>query len=335
VSVLSLGCSPFGSGFRSVSGVDQGSANAIVSRALDAGVNLFDTADEYSRGESEEILGNALNSRRHEAMIATKVGWRFEPGVNGAGTSRWRIVRQLEGSLTRLRTDYLDLYYVHIFDPYTVPEEVVSALDYSVRAGKVRYVGASNYPAWRVAQARCLAERHGWATFVAYQGLWNMLARDAEDEIVPMCRELGLGFLSWSPLAGGWLTGKYRPGVERPRGARLTDPADDYLHIDEGRGQQVLDALDWIAQSRGCTPGQVALAFQLVRPWLTSMVVGARSVAQTRGKSKRYRPTADPRRGHPPRHRLPSTATVAHLADRPKRGVTDRCAHLSPTRWER
>jgi aryl-alcohol dehydrogenase-like predicted oxidoreductase len=280
VSALSLGCSPFGSGFRTVSGVNQAGANALVARALDAGVNLFDTADEYSRGESEELLGNALATRRQQALIATKVGWRFDRGVNGAGASRLRIVSQLEGSLRRLRTDYIDLYYVHVFDPYTEVDQVMSTLDTVIRAGKVRYAGVSNYPAWRVMQAKCVAERHGWSSFVAYQGLWNLLIRDVEDEIVPVCSALGMAFLSWSPLAGGWLTGKYRRGVARPHGARLTDPADDYLGIDEDRGEQLLEILEHIATARGATIGQVALAYQLTRPWLTSMIVGARSVVQ-------------------------------------------------------
>jgi aryl-alcohol dehydrogenase-like predicted oxidoreductase len=280
VSALALGCSPFGSGFRTVSGVDQDGADALVARALDAGVNLFDTADEYSRGESEELLGKALATRRHQALIGTKVGWRFEGGVNGAGASRLRIVSQLEGSLRRLGTDYVDLYYVHVFDPYTDAGQVMSTLDTVIRAGKVRYAGVSNYPAWRVMQAMCVAERHGWSSIVAYQGLWNLLARDVEDEIVPVCGELGIGFLSWSPLAGGWLTGKYRRGVPRPAGARLTNPADDYLGIDEDRGEQLLEILERIAAGRGATIGQVALAYQLTRPWLTSMIVGARSVIQ-------------------------------------------------------
>jgi aryl-alcohol dehydrogenase-like predicted oxidoreductase len=280
VSALALGCSPFGSGFGSVSGVDQGGANDLVARALDAGVNLFDTADEYSRGESEELLGRALGRRRHEAMIASKVGWRFEPGPNGAGASRWRTVRQLEGSHRRLGTDYIDLYYVHIFDPYTAPEELLSTLDALIHAGKIRYAGVSNYPAWRVMEARCLTERHGWEGFVAYQGLWNLLVRDVEDEIVQACRALGMGFLSWSPLAGGWLTGKYRRGAPRPTGARLTRPDDDYLRIDEDRAENLVCVLDAIAAPRGATVGQIALAWQLAKPWLTAMVVGAKTLRQ-------------------------------------------------------
>ena len=149
-----------------------------------------------------------------------------------------------------------------------------------MRAGKVRYAGVSNYPAWRVMQATCIAERHGWTGLVAYQGLWNLLARDVEDEIVPACVELGMGFLSWSPLAGGWLTGKYRRGSERPRGARLTNPVDDYLRIDEDRAERAVAALQAIADAHGATVGQIALAYQLTRPWLTAMVVGAKTVAQ-------------------------------------------------------
>lgn len=263
-----------------MSGVDQAGANTLVARAIDAGINLFDTADEYSSGESETLLGKALAGRRNNVLIATKVGWRFEAGPNGAGSSRWRIVRQLEGSLRRLNTEYLDLYYVHVLDPYTALEEVVSALDTLTRDGKVRYTGLSNFPAWRVMQARCLSDRYGWTGFAAYQGLWNLLARDAEDEIVPACIELGMGFLSWSPLAGGWLTGKYRRGIERPAGARLSNPADDYLGIEEDRAERAISALERIAKTRAATVGQIALAYQLSQPWLTAMVVGAKNAAQ-------------------------------------------------------
>jgi aryl-alcohol dehydrogenase-like predicted oxidoreductase len=280
VSAIAVGCSPFGSGFGTVSGVDQKGADAIVGRAIEAGVNLFDTADEYSRGESETILGAALASRRHDVLVASKVGWRFEPGPNGAGSSRWRVARQIEGSLRRLRTDYLDLYYVHVFDPHTDLSEVLWALEALTAAGKIRFAGVSNFPAWRVMQARAIAERHGWRGFAAYQGLWNLLARDVEDEIVPACTELGMGFLSWSPLAGGWLTGKYRRGRERPSGARLSDPADDYLGVDENQAERAIAALAGIAEAQGATTGQVALAWQLARPWLSAMVVGVKTVTQ-------------------------------------------------------
>jgi aryl-alcohol dehydrogenase-like predicted oxidoreductase len=280
VSVLSLGGSVFGSGFGSVSGVDDRGAKEIVTRALDAGINSFDTADEYSKGESEEILGRALRGRRDDVVLATKVGFRVASRLNAAGSSRKHVLHQLNASLKRLGTDYIDLYYVHIHDEHVAVDDLMATLDMVVRAGKVRYVGVSNYPAWRLVEGIHVAASYGWTRFASYQALWNLLDRAAEDEIVPACRSYGLGFFSWSPLAGGWLTGKYRRGEPRPAGARLAGGAVDYLGVDEGRAYAAVELLEEIGARHGATASQIALAWQLARPWLTSAVVGAKSMAQ-------------------------------------------------------
>lgn len=280
VSELALGTMTFGGGEGAISGVDQAGANDLVERSLDAGVNFFDTADVYSTGEAEELLGRALGRRRDEVVLATKGGIRFGAGTNEVGSSRLHLTRQLDGSLRRLGTDWIDLYYVHVHDERTDAERVAATLDSFVRTGKVRHVAVSNYPAWRLMQSLAIADRRGWAPFVALQALWNPLSRDVEDELVPLCRELGLGIVSWSPLAGGLLSGKYRRGAERPTGARVSDPSSDWFGLDEERVFDAVDALAEVAEARGATVAQAAIAWQLARPWLTSVIVGARSLEQ-------------------------------------------------------
>jgi aryl-alcohol dehydrogenase-like predicted oxidoreductase len=280
VSELSLGTMTFGSRLGATSGVDQQGANELVARALDAGVNSFDTADVYSYGESEALLGRALAGRRHEVVLATKGGIRFGGGPNDAGSSRVHLTRQLEGSLRRLGTEWVDLYYVHVYDSHVDVEDVATTLDIFVRSGKVRHVAASDYPAWRLMEALAAADRAALPRFVAMQALWNPLVRDAEDELVPLCRDQGLALFSWSPLAGGLLSGKYRHGAERPFGARVSDSASDWFGIDQELAFDLVEALDEIATARQATIAQVALAWQLARPWLTSIVIGARDLRQ-------------------------------------------------------
>ncbi|MBA2615482.1 MAG: aldo/keto reductase [Actinobacteria bacterium] len=280
VSELTLGTMTFGSGLEDVSGVDQKGAKELVARALEAGVNSFDTADIYSSGESEELLGRALGSRRDEVMVATKAGIRFGEGPGEAGSGRAHLTRQLEGSLRRLETDWVDLFYVHVFDETVDPEELGATLDDFVQSGKARHVAASNFPAWRLMQALALSDNRGWARYAAYQALWNPLARDVEDELVPLCRDQEVALFSWSPLAGGLLSGKYRRGAERPAGARVSDPASEWSGVDQELAFDVVEVLDLIASAHGATVAQVALAWQLARPWLTSIVLGARTPAQ-------------------------------------------------------
>lgn len=283
ISCLGLGSSPFGSRMGAVSGVGRADADRIVGRALELGVNYFDTSDVYSYGEAEERLGQALGRRRQDVLLSTKSGFRVSDSPNHAGASRTHLMRQLDSSLARLGTDYVDLFFVHIYDEHADQDDVMLTLDLLVRAGKVRYAGASNYPAWCVAEANEIARQRGGAPFAVYQGLWNLLARDVEDELVPMCRSRGLGFLAWSPLAGGLLTGKYRRGEERPDGSRLADPQSDearFLRHDWEHAYDVVELLEEIGEPRGASAGQVALAWQLAQPGLCAAVVGARTLEQ-------------------------------------------------------
>jgi aryl-alcohol dehydrogenase-like predicted oxidoreductase len=280
VSELSLGTMTFGTRMGATSGVDQAAANELVARALDAGVNFVDTANVYSTGESEELTGRALGSRRDDVILATKGTIRFGRGVNDGGASRVHLTRQLEGSLRRLGTDWVDVYYIHIFDEHVDPEDVGATLDAFVRSGKVRYAAVSDYPAWRLMQALAVSERRGWARFVALQALWHPLARDVEDELVPLCRDQGLGLVTWSPLAGGLLSGKYRRGAERPAGGRVSDPGSDWFRLDEEQVYDVVDTLAGVAEAKDATVAQIAIAWQLARPWVTSAIIGARNVRQ-------------------------------------------------------
>jgi aryl-alcohol dehydrogenase-like predicted oxidoreductase len=274
VSVVGIGCNNFGRK------VDEAGTAAVVDAALDAGINLFDTADIYSGGEAETYLGRILAGRREDVLISTKAGIPAGPGPNRVGSTRLHLTRQLDGSLRRLNTDYVDILYLHFQDDYTALEDLMRTLADFVSAGKVRYIGVANHAAWRVALALGVSERYGYPSFVAYQGLWNLLARDAEDEILPLCRDRSIGFLAWGPLAGGLLSGKYRRGRERPAGSRLGEAGSSYFRIDEEHAHDVVEGIDAIAERHGATVGQVALAWLLAQPGLVSVVVGARDPDQ-------------------------------------------------------
>ena len=283
VSNLALGSSPFGSRMGATSGVDQKGADRIDGRALEAGINLFDTADVYSYGEAEERLGAALRSRRDEVLLATKCGFRVSESPNHAGSSRTHVVRQLESSLRRLGVEHVDILYIHVYDEHTWVDDLMLTAEGLVGAGKVRYLGVSNFPAWRVAEANTAARLLGKPRFAVYQGLWNLLCRDAEDEVIPMCREHGLGFVAWGALAYGMLTGKHTRDESPPPEARFSDPGShesNYLRYDRERAFDVVEALGSIASERGASSGQAALAWLLARPGLTSVLVGARTVEQ-------------------------------------------------------
>jgi len=280
VSVLCMGTMTFGSQWPSVGTTSQEGANDLVARCLDAGVDFFDTADVYSTGESETILGRALGERRRDVVLATKVRGRMSPDPNDVGLSRRHIQASCDASLRRLGTDWIDLYQVHCWDERTPVEETLRALDDLVRAGKVRYIGASNYAAWQLMKALAVSERDRLERFVTLQPLYNLLIRDVENEIVPLCLDRGLGILPWSPLAGGFLTGKYRRGRPRPQGARRSDPDRAYLQFDEERGFDVVEALADIAASHGGTVSQAALAWLLAKPAVTSVILGARTGEQ-------------------------------------------------------
>jgi aryl-alcohol dehydrogenase-like predicted oxidoreductase len=280
VSPLCFGTMTFGTQWPFVGTTTQEQANEIVARCLDAGINFFDTADVYHGGESETILGQALGTRRKEVILATKVRGRMGPGANQVGLSRHHILNSVDASLERLGTDYIDLYQVHCWDERTPLEETLRALDDLVRWGKVRYLGASNFAGWQLMKALALAGHEGWTRFVSLQPLYNLLQRDLELELVPLCLDQGLAILPWSPLAGGFLSGKYRRGQARPQGARRTSPENQFLQFDEERGFDVVEELARIATAHDGTVSQAALNWLLAKPGVTSVLIGARNLGQ-------------------------------------------------------
>lgn len=283
VSELCLGTMTFGGkGFWQVVGQQgQREAEALVGTALDHGVNFVDTADVYSEGESERLLGAALQALarpRQQLVVATKVRGRAGPGVNQLGLSRAHILSSIEHSLGRLGLDYVDLYQIHGFDPVTPIEETVRALDDVVRSGKARYVGFSNLAAWQAMKAIGYAEAHGLARFQSAQVYYSIAGRDIERELVPLAKSEGIAILPWSPLAGGLLSGKFDAGKNGPEGARRA--SFDFPPVDRERLPRVLDALRSVAQQLGVSVASVALAWQLTRPFVTSVIIGAKTREQ-------------------------------------------------------
>jgi aryl-alcohol dehydrogenase-like predicted oxidoreductase len=282
VSVLTMGTMTFGGTgpFANVGSTALEEARRQVDQCLDAGVNLFDTADVYSGGLSEEILGKALNGRRDEVLIATKVRMPMGSGPNDAGLSLHHIISGCEASLRRLGTDHIDLYQVHEWDGATPLEETLEALDRLVRSGKVRYVGCSNYAGWHLMKALGIADRYGLPRFVSQQIHYTLQAREAEYELIPAAVDQGLGVLVWSPLAGGLLSGKYRRDVEPPAGSRqLTDWGEPPVRHPE-RLHDIVEVLVSVGEEHGVSAAQVALAYLLGRPAVTSLIIGAKTQEQ-------------------------------------------------------
>jgi len=282
VSALTLGTMTFGGGgrFASVGSTDVDGARRQIDRCLDAGVNLIDTADVYSAGASEEILGQALAGRRDRVLLATKARMAMGDGPNDAGLSRHHLIRACEASLRRLGTDHIDLYQVHEWDGQTPLEETLEALDDLQRAGKIRYAGCSNYAGWQLSKALGISERRGFVRFASQQIYYSLQSRDAEYELVPAAIDQGVGILVWSPLAGGLLSGKYRRGQEGPEGARhLTDWNEPPVR-DEEQTYDVIEAAVEIGERHGVSAAQAALAWLLGRPGVSSLVVGARTDEQ-------------------------------------------------------
>ncbi|MDQ1121012.1 aryl-alcohol dehydrogenase-like predicted oxidoreductase [Pseudoxanthomonas sp. SORGH_AS 997] len=261
-------------------GVEQ--ARRLVDLCLEAGANLFDTADVYSDGASEEILGAALAGRRERALISTKTGLRLGEGPNDAGASRLRLLRAVDDSLRRLRTDYIDLLQLHAFDAMTPVEETLSTLDGLVRAGKVRYLGASNYAGWQLMKSLAVADTRGWSRFVANQTYYSLAGRDYEWELMPLGLDQGLGAVVWSPLGWGRLTGRLRRGQPLPAQSRLHDTAAFAPAIGDERLFAIVDVLDAIAAETGRTVPQVAINWLLQRPTVSSVLIGARTEDQLR-----------------------------------------------------
>ena len=282
VSRLSFGAMTFGTGtgpFAAVSKVDEENARTMLHASLDAGINFFDTANGYAAGQSETILGRLLGDKRHEVIIATKVGFRTGKGMMEAGLSRSNILAACDASLRRLGTDYIDLYIAHREDRFTPIEETIEAFDALVRAGKVRYLGFSNWPAWKAALALQYQRSNGLAEFTSGQMHYSLTGRDVEHDIIPFMRHTGVSLTVWSPLAGGFLTGKYT------RETLKTDPANrlsgfDILPFDKEAGFNLVDRLRDVGKAHDASVAQVALAWLLAKPVVSSIIIGASKMSQ-------------------------------------------------------
>jgi aryl-alcohol dehydrogenase-like predicted oxidoreductase len=287
VSSLCLGAMTFGEAddksFMHKVSADESTSHAILDRALDAGINFIDTADVYGQdGLSERVIGAwfAGGGKRDQVVLATKFRFTMGDGPNKSGASRYRIVRCVEDSLRRLRTDRIDLYQIHMQDLQVPEEETLRALDDLVRAGKVLYLGCSNYTAYRLTDSQWLAKTQHLSRYVTLQAQYSLVVRDLEREHVPLCKQWGLGILPWSPLAGGFLSGKYRKDAAPPAGSRLETWKDRWGRYDNPRNWKILAAVDQVAVELGKTPAQIALAWLLGKPAVTSVIFGARTVEQ-------------------------------------------------------
>ncbi len=281
VSRLSFGAMTFGEG-QLVPGVTnqigQQVANDMVAKVLDAGINLFDTADVYTGGESEIILGKALAGKRNDVIIATKCGFRFSNNLIDTGLSYRHIIASVQGSLKRLGTDYIDLYQIHIPDPVTPYEETLRALEDMVRRGYVRYVGFCNLPAWKAAKTIGIQEKLQYTPFISAQMYYSLLGRDLECEVVPFVQDQGLGILAWSPLASGFLTGKYTREHPAPEGTRRSK--FQFPPVDLETGYTAIDKLKSIAEKYQVSVARVALAWILTKPFISSIIIGAKKISQ-------------------------------------------------------
>jgi aryl-alcohol dehydrogenase-like predicted oxidoreductase len=280
VSQLCLGTMTFGGGqgvYKHIGNVGQAEADGFVRASIEAGINFFDTADVYSRGESETILGQSLRNlavARHEVVVATKGYTRTGPGRNDVGASRAHLIDAVDASLRRLQTDYIDLYQIHANDVLTPLNETLRALDDMVRHGKVRYIGVSSWAAWRIATALGIANQKNYERFATVQAYYSIAGRDLERELAPLMEYEKLGLLVWSPLAGGLLSGKFSRGDQNPEGSRRS--AFDFPIVNKERAWNVLDAIAPIAKAHGCSPARIALAWLLSKPVVTSVIVGAK-----------------------------------------------------------
>jgi aryl-alcohol dehydrogenase-like predicted oxidoreductase len=285
VPVLTFGCGAFGGSnefFQSLGGTAADHAKRLVDLCLDRGITMFDTADIYSYGVSEEILGNALKGRRGRALISTKSAFRFSKEPNDVGTSRYHLTAAIEGSLKRLQTDTIDLYQLHGFDAKTPVEETLRTLDDFVRAGKIRYIGCSNFSGWHLMKSLAVSDKYGLTRYIANQAYYALNGRDYEWELMPLAIDQGIGTVVWSPLGWGRLTGKIRRGQAIPANTRLQSKSvmdlappmnDEYLY-------RVVDGLDQVAKETGKNVPQVALAWLLTRPTVSTLILGARDEKQ-------------------------------------------------------
>lgn len=284
VPVLSFGTGTFGGEgdfFKAWGQTDVAGARRLLDIALEAGVNLFDSADIYSKGAAESILGEAIKGRpRDSLLISTKATFRFGDGENEVGSSRHHLIRSIDAALKRLGTDYIDLFQLHGFDARAPIEETLSTLDDLVRAGKLRYLGVSNFSGWHLMKSLAIAERHGWSRYVAHQAYYSLIGRDYEWELMPLGLDQGVGAVVWSPLGWGRLTGKIRRGQPLPDNSRLHVTADMGPPVQDEYVYRVVDALDAIAAETGKTVPQIALNWLLQRPTVATVVIGARNEEQ-------------------------------------------------------
>jgi aryl-alcohol dehydrogenase-like predicted oxidoreductase len=284
VSKLCFGTMTFGDGsgiFKAISAVGQAGADELIKTSIDGGINFFDTADNYTEGESEKILGQSLknlNIARKDAVIATKVYSRVGPGRNDIGASRGHIMDAVEASLRRLQTDHIDLYQIHGNDAVTPVEETLRVLETLVQQGKVRYIGCSNWQAWKLAKALGISKFRNLARFDVLQAYYSIAGRDLEREIVPVLQSEKVGLLVWSPLAGGLLSGKYSRMNQKPADSRRTNY--DFPIVDKERTWKILDVMAPIAKAHGCSPARLSIAWLLAKPAVTSVIIGAKRLDQ-------------------------------------------------------
>jgi aryl-alcohol dehydrogenase-like predicted oxidoreductase len=284
VPVLSFGAGTFGGKgefFKAWGGSNDSEARHIVDICLEAGINMFDTADIYSGGNSEEVLGGALKGRPRESfIISTKATFRSGPALNDVGSSRYHLLQAVDKALTRLGTDYIDLFQLHGFDALTPAEEVLSTLDGLIRAGKIRYIGVSNFSGWHLMKSLATSDRYGYARYVANQTFYSLVGRDYEWELMPLGKDQGVGAVVWSPLGWGRLTGKIRRGQPLPQTSRLPTTAKYGPPVSEDYLYRVVDAIDKVAAETGKSVPQIALNWLLQRPTVSTVIVGARNEEQ-------------------------------------------------------
>lgn len=283
VPVFSFGTATFGGVgelFKAWGTTGEKEATRLVDICIDHGVNMFDTADIYSKGRSEEVLGAAIKGRREQVILATKTGLRFGDSANEIGTSRYKIIKSCEASLKRLGTDYIDLYQMHCFDATTPIEETLNALAHLVQSGKVRYIGCSNFSGWQLMKSLGISEQYNLPRYATYQGYYSLIGRDYESELMPLGLDQNVGLMVWSPLGWGRLTGKIKRGQPLPETSRLHKTADSGPPIADEFVYQVVDVLDEIAAETGKTVPQIALNWLLQRPTVCNIIIGARNEEQ-------------------------------------------------------
>ncbi len=285
VPVLSFGTGTFGGSndfFKAWGNTQVEEATRLIHLCLDAGVNLFDTADVYSGGAAEEILGKAISGLRDKVLISTKATFPMSDGINDFGSSRLHLVKSCEDSLKRLNTDHIDIYHMHGFDANTPVDETLRALDNLVQSGKIRYIACSNFSGWHLMKSLSVSERYGWSKYIAHQAYYSLLNRDFEWELMPLGIDQQIGTLVWSPLASGKLTGKYRKDHPVPQDARIAQGGNPVINTpaDEERLYTIVDALDEVAKETGKTIAQISLNWLLQRPTVANIIIGARNEAQ-------------------------------------------------------